>query len=183
MTNGPWSGAATTIIEGSPFPWLPVVDSDEWQAAAVTLFRQLGEVATNRAPEPERTAAELRAAVRQVGPGARLVASLALEDHWPQQILVEAGAPDPDAETAVLVGAATPDPFGPVDVSEEDGTVVAVRRDLLDDASAIVSVSAVRRSPGLDVRVTWRSTALALIDPMRSELVDLASSVHLEEQP
>ncbi|TPG03977.1 hypothetical protein [Curtobacterium flaccumfaciens] len=171
----------TTVIVGTPLPWMPVVDDAQWENAAITMFGELAAASENDI-DPERTAHELRAAARDLETGQRIIASLALEQRWPQLFIVEAGEPADDVDPAVLAGAAEPGPFGLPEV-ERDGTGVAIatRRDLLDDGSVSITVCVVRRTPGLDVRVLWRTTELDLVEIVRSELVALSSAVHVED--
>ncbi len=174
----------TTLLHGAPLPWLPVADDNAWETAATALFGEL-VASTGRAVDPARTARELRVTARDAEPGEQVIASLTLEQHWPQLIVVEAAEPALEVDPAVLAGAAAAGPFGLPEVeigagSDETMVAVTTRRDLLDDGSVSIAVCVVRRSFGLDVRVLWRTTALELVDSVRSELVALSSAVRME---
>ncbi|MDM7887897.1 hypothetical protein QUG98_05450 [Curtobacterium sp. RHCJP20] len=193
MTTATVSSSITT--DGATWLLVPHPDEEDtaWRAETLELFDAVVRLDDER---PEHRTAErldtvaaldtLLAFRAGLGPGQRLVASLAVPGNWPLPVVVTVGlAEGGTAELLDLAGATGGLPVEPPSVDElpehvgGEGPVVT-RYDLDDDGAIWATVCAVRRSDGVDTHVLWRTTDLGLVPVFAPLVVDLLATVENE---
>jgi hypothetical protein len=185
----------TSVIDVDLPEWLlvPPTVTDEWRTAVCDVFDTITRV-ERALPEEGRMfedgmVIDARAAVEQLVRMAgdldgddRLVASLVVPNRWPLPVIVSVGAADPEADLLDLAGATGGLPIDAPTVDELPPEVggegpVVTRFDLADDGAIMATVCCLRRADGVDTRVLWRTSDLAVVPILLPSLVELVGAV------